>query len=142
MKYRQDWAQATRLARGIVTHIVPLLADKIGLVVPMPASTVRARQPVTEVAQEVAKLLQVNVFTNLLIKNNVPNANQSLKNLGSKEEKVAALAGRFRLEDVIVGKEQWNALVIDDLFDSGASMGAACSLLKSYAKIDRVLSLL
>lgn len=138
LKYRQDWAQAARLARGIVTHIVPLLADKIGLVVPMPASTVRARQPVTEVAQEVAKLLQVNVFTNLLIKNNVPNANQSLKNLGSKEEKVAALAGRFRLEDVIAGKEQWNALVIDDLFDSGASMEAACSLLKSYEKIDKV----
>lgn len=138
LKYRQDWTQAPRLAKAVVTHIVPLLGDPIGLVVPMPASTVRVRQPVSEVAQEVANLLGVNNFTSLLVKNDVATANQSLKNLGSKEEKVAALAGRFRSDDVIDAQGKWNVLLIDDLFDSGASMEAACLSLRGYAKINKI----
>lgn len=31
-----------------------------------------------------------------------------------------------------------DALVLDDLFDSGASMKAACSVLRTYAKIDKI----
>jgi hypoxanthine phosphoribosyltransferase len=31
-----------------------------------------------------------------------------------------------------------NALVLDDLFDSGASMEAACTVLRTYAKIDKI----
>ena len=137
LKYRQDWTQAPKLARAVAKHIVPL-CETIGLVVPMPASTIRSRQPVTEVAQEVAKLLQVNAFTELLVKNAVPNVSQSLKNLASKAEKKAALSGRFRIDDTIKGDGKWNVLLIDDLFDSGASMEAACSALRSYAKISKI----
>ena len=137
LKYRQDWTQAPRLAKAVVTHLVPLFGN-IGLVVPMPASTARTRQPVTEVAQETAKLLSINAFTELLVKNSVPNSSQSLKNMSSKAEKEAALLGRFRIDDTIKGDGKWTVLIIDDLFDSGASMEAACSALRSYAKIDKI----
>lgn len=137
LKYRQDWSKAPLLANAVVRHVVPLLG-KIGLVVPMPASTARQRQPVTEVAQEVAKKLEVPAFDNLLIKNAVPNANVSLKNMNNKAEKEAALAGRFGINDEITNDGRWNVLVIDDLFDSGASMEAACSALRTYAKINKI----
>ena len=137
LKYRQDWSQALRLATAVNKHVVPLLG-KIGLIVPMPASTPRPRQPVTEVAVELGKLLDVNVFDNLLVKN--ATATPSLKNMNGKDEKVAALQGRFSISDGIAGEGKWNALLLDDLFDSGASMEAACSLLKTYAKIDKVFA--
>ena len=50
----------------------------------------------------------------------------------------AALAGRFAVNDVIVGDGKWNALLLDDLFDTGASMEAVCNALRSYRKIDKV----
>lgn len=139
LKYKKDWAQALRLARAVVKYVVPLLPN-IGLIVPMPASTPRDRQPVTEVALEIGKLLEVNVFSDLLVKNDVPNANQSLKNMHTKEEKEAALLGRFSIKDEISGQGKWNVLLLDDLFDSGASMEAACSSLRSYAKIAKILA--
>ena len=140
LKYRQDWSQAARLAKAVQNHIVPLIGQ-VGLIVPMPASTPRNRQPVTEVAQELAKLLNVNVFSNLLVKNATPTANQSLKNMKLKEEKVAALEGRFSIRDEISRDGKWNAILLDDLFDTGASMEAACTALRSYAKINQIYAI-
>ena len=62
----------------------------------------------------------------------------ALKNLGSKDEKVAALAGRFTIKDTITNEGCWNALVVDDLFDSGASMEAVCAALRTYKKINEI----
>jgi predicted amidophosphoribosyltransferase len=121
-------------------YIVPLIGQ-IGLIVPMPASTPRNRQPVTEVSLELAKLLNVNVFQNLLVKNATTTANQSLKDIKGKDEKIAALAGRFGIQDEISGDGKWNAVLLDDLFDTGASMEAACSALRSYAKIGQIYAI-
>lgn len=139
LKYRSDWTQAPRLASAVVRHVVPLLG-KIGLIVPMPASQPRNRQPVTEVAVEIGKLLKISVFSELLTKNAVPTANQSLKNLNSKAEKEAALSGRFTIKDEISSAGKWNVLLLDDLFDTGASMEAACLSLRTYAKIDKIFA--
>ena len=54
LKYRQDWSKAGGLASAVAKSVVPLLGN-IVLIVPMPASTPRSRQPVTEVALELAK---------------------------------------------------------------------------------------
>ncbi|WP_456024069.1 hypothetical protein [Pseudomonas protegens] len=32
----------------------------------------------------------------------------------------------------------WNVLVVDDLFDSGASMDAACAVLRKYLKVGKI----
>lgn len=53
LKYRSDWNQVQPLAQCLYDNAYPLF-DKVGFIVPMAASNVRARQPVSEVAQALA----------------------------------------------------------------------------------------
>jgi predicted amidophosphoribosyltransferase len=137
LKYQSDWDQVEPLADAIVQHIVPNFGN-IGLVIPVPASMTRKRQPVYEVAQAVAKRIKVGSFDNIVCKAAAENGSVALKDLGTKEEKVAALEGRFTIEDTIAEDGRWNALVVDDLFDSGASMEAVCARLRTYPKVDKI----
>ncbi|SFN49869.1 hypothetical protein SAMN04487859_103239 [Roseovarius lutimaris] len=137
LKYKQDWEQVAQLASGVIEHIVPKFG-KIGLVVPVPASKQRARQPVYEVAKAVAKHLKVESFEGIVNKLPTDEPTVSLKDLSTKDEKVAALEGRFELKDAITNEGCWNALVIDDLYDSGASLEAVCAMLGSYRKIGKI----
>jgi len=100
LKYRSDWSQVEPLAQAIVDQIVPKFQN-IGLVIPVPASKLRQRQPVYEVAQSVAKKIAVNSFEGIVAKAAPDAACPALKDLGSKAEKVAALEGRFSLKDTI-----------------------------------------
>lgn len=134
LKYRTDWAQVKLLAQTIADHIYPKFSQ-VGFILPMPASTRRARQPVTEVANELGALVKVPVFDNILLKT----ANgTSLKNLNSKEEKVAAIGNSFSVNDAITNNGKWNVLVVDDLFHTGASMDAACKVLRTYPKVGNI----
>ena len=98
----------------------------------MPASKVRNRQPVPEVASSLGSIVQKPVFTNMLYKSNT---STSLKDLHSKEEKLASLENNIHVNELIGIEGAWNALIIDDLYDSGASMEAACATLRKYKKI-------
>ena len=111
---------------------------KIGLIIPMPASTVRARQPVEEIAIELGRLAKIPVFNDIIVKAPSPQGATQLKNLHTREEKDAALEGRFSINPSITNKGCWNALLLDDLFDTGATMDAVCRTLRTYKKIDRV----
>lgn len=133
MKYRQDWTKVGPLAQALREHVVSRF-DQVGFIVPMPASRARARQPVTEIAVELSRLIGVPVFTDLLVKD----AGQSLKDLHGKDEKMAALKDRMRVVDQITNQGRWNVLLLDDLFDSGASMEAATRSLRTYPKVQRV----
>ncbi len=104
----------------------------------MPASTARARQPVDEIAKELGKLAGIPMFDNMIVKAPVPKGGQQLKNLKTKAEKEAALAGRFTINSAIANDGRWNALLLDDLFDTGATMEAVCTALRTYPKINRV----
>jgi predicted amidophosphoribosyltransferase len=134
LKYRQDHSQVAHLAEAVRDHIVPLL-PKFGMIIPMPASNVRTVQPVYQVAEALGKLLDKPVFENMLIK--APGG-PSLKNLNTREEKVAALAGQITLNPVIQNNGKWAALVVDDLYHSGASLDAACDVLRTYEKIGSI----
>lgn len=137
LKYRQDFTQADPLAAEIQQHLLPRF-DPIGLIVPMPATNPRPRQPVTEVARALAKRMGLTCFENLLVKAPAAAGAPSLKDILGKEAKVAAMKGRFTINDEIVENGRWNALLVDDLYDSGASMEAACAALRTYPKIDRI----
>ncbi len=134
LKYRSRWDQAPPLAQAVFAHIVPKFPP-IGLIVPMPPSSIRARQPVFEVANELAQLMSLTSWENILTK--APGG-ASLKNLVTKQDKVNALAGRITVTDAIATQGKWDALLLDDLFDSGASMEAATAALKTYSKVDKV----
>jgi predicted amidophosphoribosyltransferase len=104
----------------------------------MPASTTRARQPVTELAKAVANILKVPIFDEMLVKLPPEPGAKPAKDLVGKEAKAAALKGRLDLKEIITNEGKWNALLIDDLFDSGASMEAATAKLREYSKVGKV----
>mgnify|MGYP001323258087 CR=1 FL=1 len=137
LKYRSDFDQAKPLAKAVVRNIVPLF-PKIGLVMPAPASTARQRQPVHKVARIVAERMDVPMFDNLIEKSAVAANTGSLKNMNTREEKDEALKGRYLLNKLISNKGRWNVLVVDDLYHTGATMDAVCSLLAQYDKISGV----
>ncbi|MFZ2065432.1 MAG: ComF family protein [Xanthobacteraceae bacterium] len=134
LKYQSDKLKAPLLAAAIATEVVPLLGE-FGMIIPMPASKPRPWQPVTEVARELGKLTGKTVIENLLVRTT---QDQQLKDLATKEEKKAALKDAFRAEEVITNDGRWNALLLDDLFDTGASMEEATEALKRYNKVGSV----
>jgi predicted amidophosphoribosyltransferase len=137
LKYRGDWDQVKPLAAQVKASLLPLFG-KIGLIIPMPASTVRARQPVNEIATELGRLTDTPVFDNIIVKAPAPQGSPQLKNLHGREEKDAALQGRFSINPAITNEGCWNALLLDDLFDTGATMDAVSKTLRTYKKINQV----
>ena len=137
LKYQSDWSQVEPLAAQIKETLLPLFG-KIGLIIPMPASTVRARQPVNELAYALGKLMDTPVFDGMIVKAPAPVGSPALKNLHNRAEKDAALAGRFTINDAITNDGHWNALLLDDLFDTGATMDAVCKALRTYKKINQI----
>lgn len=137
LKYRSDWNKIEPLAQSIVDTILPHFSD-IGFVVPAPATTQRARQPVHEIAKTIATKIKVPYFEQMLVKLPSDGGAVSLKNLVTKEEKTASLNGRLRLEKTITNDGCWNVLVVDDLFDTGATLEAVCEQLRSYDKVGKI----
>jgi predicted amidophosphoribosyltransferase len=137
LKYRADWTQVSPLALQVRRSLLPLMPE-VGLIVPMPPSIQRPRQPVTEIARELGKLANLPVFENIVVKTAAPAGAAALKDLNTKDEKVAALAGRFTINNGIPDEGRWNVLLLDDLFDTGASMEMVCTALRTYPKIDKV----
>lgn len=134
LKNRDDFDQAQILAKVLAEEIYPRLTN-VGFIVPMPASTWRPRQPVTEVANALGVLTGKPVMDNLLLK---AKTGQSLKNLSTKAEKLQAIGDTMSINDQITNQGKWNCLLIDDLFHSGASMEKACTVLKTYPKVGNI----
>lgn len=131
LKYRGDFNMVEPIATELAQSIYPLF-ENVGLIVPMPASNHRNRQPVTEIAEALGRIVQKPVFDEMLTKT----ANgQQLKDMNTKAEKQAALVDSFTLHRGIANEGSWNALLIDDLYHTGASMEAACAVLRGYTKI-------
>ncbi|MCI1022878.1 ComF family protein [Pseudomonas putida] len=137
LKYQNDWSQVEPLAAQIHQTLLPLLGN-IGLIIPMPASKVRVKQPVNELAYALGRLTGKPVFDQLVSKAPAPDGSPALKDLRNREEKDAALAGRIKINDVIQADGSWNALLLDDLFDTGATMDAVCRALRGYRKINQI----
>ena len=134
LKYQEGHPQAQLLALQMVESLCPNF-EAIGFIVPMPASKVRPWQPVTEIALEIGKALNKPVFQNILSK--APTG-QSLKDLGSKDERIKALAGKIMLNDEITSVGKWNVLLVDDRYETGASVEAACAALQGYGKVNKI----
>lgn len=134
LKYRDDWNQVQPLAQCLQQHAFPLF-ENVGFIVPMPASIERDRQPVTEIAQVLAGLVNKPCFDSILKK--APGG-PYLKNLHTKAEKVAVIGNAFSITPAITNEGHWNVLVIDDLYHTGATTEAACAALRGYNKINNI----
>lgn len=134
LKYRGNWNQVQPLA-VVLAQVIKANFPSVRFIVPMPASTQRQKQPVSELANAVGIILGFPVFHNILTKTY---NGQSLKNLNTREEKDEALKNSFSIHDGITNQGKWDVLLIDDLFHTGASMEAACNMLKTYSKVNNV----
>ncbi|NIH22128.1 ComF family protein [Providencia heimbachae] len=134
LKYKQDYHQIAPLAQCLYDNAIPFF-ENIQLVIPMAASNERAIQPVTAIARLLAEEINVPCFEELLFKQP---GGTSLKDLKTKAEKEEAVAGAFYIRDQIREAGPFNALIIDDLFHTGASMEAACKELRRYNKINKI----
>lgn len=127
LKYRDDFSQVETLARAVVTA---LAGRRFDVVIPMPASRRRDRQPVHEVARRVAQLMGIAYQDQVLVK---IWSTGMMKDLDGYQARVKALAGCFSVNDTLRGP--CDVLLIDDLFDTGASLQAACTALRECASI-------
>ncbi|PHM64677.1 Bifunctional protein PyrR [Xenorhabdus stockiae] len=135
LKYHNNFQYINQLSHCIVEEIVKPYFPKIGFVIPMPASNIRKVQPVSELAKQVARLINSPFFDGILLK---ATGGTSLKNLSNKEEKEEAIGNSFSIEDTIKNEGKWNVLLVDDLFHTGATMEAACNALSSYSKVKSI----
>lgn len=129
LKYRSDFDQVPIIGAQMVESFSPYLAS-VSLVIPMLPSKQRARQPVIEIARDLAGRLGVPCYENLLVK--VSDTPQ-MKDIGTREEKVQALVNALAINDVL-GNGLYDILVVDDLFDTGSSLEAATTVLRTYQK--------
>jgi predicted amidophosphoribosyltransferase len=134
LKYKHDWERVQPLAQAIADHIYPKLAD-VGFILPMPASAARPRQPVVEVAEALGKIVDKLVLTDTLRKSS---NGKSLKDISTKDEKIAAIGDSITVHNQITNEGAWNVLVVDDLYHTGASMEAACKVLRTYPKVKKI----
>lgn len=133
LKYKQQRKHILPLAQAILSSIVPQL-PQFSMIVPMPASNARVEQPVSAVANALGQLTSKPVFELLTKAPGGP----KLKDLYLRSEKDAALKDAITLNRLIRNEGCWNALLIDDLHHSGASLDAACSVLRTYEKIGEI----
>lgn len=134
MKYRGDLEQSKKLAQEIYEKIYPYYSD-VDFVIPMPATVHRQVQPVFLLAQKFSLLAEIPCITNLLYKEQNP---YSIKDLNSKDERKYQLNQYLKLNPCIKDGKQKNVLLIDDIYDTGASLEVACQLLNNYDKIGNI----
>lgn len=131
LKYRGDFSQVGLLAQTVTSNLNRALAG-VNFVSPMPASKIRQTQPVYEVAREVARLLGVSYVDNFIQK---VKSTSGMKDLGGRAERAEALQGCFAINDAALNDGRWHVLLIDDLYDTGASLEAVCEVVRQSAKI-------
>lgn len=138
LKYRSDYGQVKPLVDILDKVIKDKIKDKIDFIFPMPPSDLtRSRQPVFALAKNLAEQMNVGYATNGLIKGKLE---KSLKNAVSKEEKLTLLKDKFSTHSSLSNEKNGplNILLLDDLFDSGASMEEASKALQGCSSIQKV----
>ena len=126
--FRYKYSNEHQLAQDLAGRWAELLAahpelPQFDAVIPVPPSTRRDFDPVSNLAQALAAQLKVPVLANVLIKTRVTRPQKEMKSLAQKQ---ANVAGAFALRGTIRGQR---VILIDDLYDSGATLDEAARVL-------------
>lgn len=133
LKYRSNYAQIVPIANQIYDSLSGLFPTA-NLIIPMPASKHRERQPVTEIARELARLMNIPCEESMLVKKV---ATPPMKDIETRDEKVQTLMGALTINNQI-NKGPFDVLLVDDLFDTGSSLEAATKVLRQCPKIEKI----
>lgn len=134
LKYRHDLTKIEPLAETMVLNLKSAF-QTASFIVPMPPSKSRGTQPAVELARKVAEKMALPLFENILLKKGTT---PQMKDIGTKEERVNALMGCFYINDGIKNSGSRDVLIIDDLYDLGASLSAATQILRNYQKVSKI----
>lgn len=133
LKYRYDYNQVPIIGEQIYNSLSGYFSTAC-LVIPMPPSKPRARQPVVEIARYIANRMCIPCCESLLVK---ANGTVQMKDIGNREDKIDALINTLSVNDQL-GDGLYDVLIVDDLFDTGSSLEAATTTLRSYSKIRNI----
>ncbi len=133
LKYRDGFSQVEPIAQQLYSSFSGYFGSS-SLVIPMPASKVRARQPVTEISRSLAQKMSIPCYENLLVKSK---ATLQMKDIESRDDKVSTLVSAFTINDLLYAG-LYDVLIVDDLFDTGSSLEAATTVLQEYGKIRNI----
>jgi predicted amidophosphoribosyltransferase len=119
-KYKGEHSLVTEIAYRL-TDFIDKHPDlqKPDTIIPIPPSTSRAFDPVTQLAQAVASHLDIPAEINTLVKTRPTRPQKELNSLAAKQSNVS---GAFCLCGSVTGK---HLLLLDDLYDSGATLNEA-----------------
>ena len=126
--------------RAMVGSIIDLILkgyrglDTVDAIIPAPPSKERRFQPVFDIALELGKKLNIQVYLDLLGKNM---GSQELKGIENPDERQKALVESMYIDNNhnIVEK---TILLVDDLYRSGSTLTVATDLLYSKANVKNV----
>jgi predicted amidophosphoribosyltransferase len=121
LKYRGDEQAADQVARVMADFIAnkPNALARIMLIVPMPASIKRPKQPVAEIARRLAPILNKPMLPNVVTKTRETPGIKDVDDPASRRE---LLDGAFEADrPSVAGK---CVLLVDDLYRSGATANA------------------
>lgn len=125
--------------KKVIPGIIELLKgigkiETLDFIIPVPSSKVRAFQPVDEIATALGQQRGVPVLVGYLTKEA---GGAELKDITDPEERAEALKGKIKITGTgnICGKA---VLLFDDLYRSGATLNACCSILYEQAGVSKV----
>lgn len=138
LKYRDDFAKCTDIAQSIHDDIVSRLPF-ISFIVAMPPSKARSKQPVQEIALELANIAGKRCIDGLLVKSK---PTPQMKDIDSRQERIELLMEAFEIDDNVVAETLpqtgYNVLIVDDLYDTGTSLEVATQTLRKCDKINQI----
>ncbi len=133
-KYRSDAAVVPEIVDGVEAFL-SAWRPGIDILVPVPASTDRAVQPVLVLAEAIGQRLNIPVVNCVVRTRDIP----QLKNVYDLDERAKLLEG---LHDVDASQVRGKrVLLFDDLFRSGATMNAISAALYEKGAVADVLAL-
>ena len=122
-KYRQDQSAVASIAETVAAFVREL-GIQVDVVVPIPPSKQRLRQPLIEMARAVSQQLGIPLDAASLQKNK---GTPRMKDVGDYGERVALLKDAMEATSDVSGKA---VLLLDDLYQSGASMRVAAEAIQ------------
>jgi len=135
--YQLKYQKKKNIINDIMVLVKPLLDDwqigaKVDIIIPIPPSDIsRAFQPVFIIAQAISDYLNIPMSTQVLKKSK----HEQLKN-ASINEKSDLIKGSITKDKNF--KKKVNILLVDDLFESGATLNEAVDVLKSDINVANV----
>ncbi len=123
LKYKADRKCLSEIVETI-SNFLTQQGIKPDVIVPMPPSRPRALQPVIAIAEELGRKIGVHVETTALRKTKVT---QQMKDVGDFSQRVEVLSEAFMVTNAFTGKK---VLLVDDLYQSGATMNVVAQLIK------------